>query len=108
MVILTGAVAQLGARLHGMEEVEGSNPFGSTTLLLRKLPSSHRTAGIELASCQWVPLDRWRVPLRFAGSYRVLQLSFLLPSLADSGKQTALKRRLTTCQMLQSCCTGSA
>ncbi len=30
VVILTGAVAQLGARLHGMEEVEGSNPFGST------------------------------------------------------------------------------
>jgi hypothetical protein len=30
VVTLTGAVAQLGARLHGMEEVEGSNPFGST------------------------------------------------------------------------------
>ena len=32
-----GAVAQLGARLDGIEEVEGSNPFGSTkeiTLLL--------------------------------------------------------------------------
>ena len=25
-----GAVAQLGARLDGIEEVEGSNPFGST------------------------------------------------------------------------------
>ena len=27
-----GAVAQLGARLDGIEEVEGSNPFGSTYL----------------------------------------------------------------------------
>ena len=26
-----GAVAQLGARLDGIEEVEGSNPFGSTS-----------------------------------------------------------------------------
>jgi hypothetical protein len=28
-----GAVAQLGARLDGIEEVEGSNPFGSTKIL---------------------------------------------------------------------------
>jgi hypothetical protein len=27
-----GAVAQLGARLDGIEEVEGSNPFGSTII----------------------------------------------------------------------------
>src|ERR1700722_2549785 len=74
-VILTGAVAQLGARLHGMEEVEGSNPFGSTTLLLRKLPSSHRTAAIELASCQWAPVSRGQSPpilLGLAVSFRPL------------------------------------
>jgi hypothetical protein len=29
-----GAVAQLGARLDGIEEVVGSNPIGSTTTLL--------------------------------------------------------------------------
>ena len=29
-----GAVAQLGARLDGIEEVEGSNPFGSTKYFL--------------------------------------------------------------------------
>jgi hypothetical protein len=28
-----GAVAQLGARLDGIEEVEGSNPFGSTKII---------------------------------------------------------------------------
>jgi hypothetical protein len=28
-----GAVAQLEARLDGIEEVEGSNPFGSTKIL---------------------------------------------------------------------------
>ncbi len=28
-----GAVAQLGARLDGIEEVVGSNPIGSTNLL---------------------------------------------------------------------------
>jgi hypothetical protein len=26
---ILGAVAQLGERLHGMQEVEGSNPFSS-------------------------------------------------------------------------------
>ena len=30
-----GAVAQLGARLDGIEEVVGSNPIGSTKLLNR-------------------------------------------------------------------------
>ena len=41
-----GAVAQLGARLDGIEEVEGSNPFGSTKFdqleierLDRRIPS---------------------------------------------------------------------
>jgi hypothetical protein len=32
-----GAVAQLEARLDGIEEVEGSNPFGSTKTLLTPL-----------------------------------------------------------------------
>ena len=27
----SGAVAQLGERLNGIQEVEGSNPFGSTS-----------------------------------------------------------------------------
>ena len=31
-----GPVAQLGARFHGMEEVEGSNPSRSTNLLINK------------------------------------------------------------------------
>ena len=31
--VLGGAVAQLGARLDGIEEVVGSNPIGSTNLL---------------------------------------------------------------------------
>ncbi len=30
----SGAVAQLGARLDGIEEVVGSNPIGSTNLFL--------------------------------------------------------------------------
>ena len=30
-----GAVAQLGARLDGIEEVVGSNPIGSTNIRLR-------------------------------------------------------------------------
>ena len=35
-----GAIAQLGERLHGMQEVVGSNPIGSTS---RNLPQlSHR------------------------------------------------------------------
>jgi hypothetical protein len=34
-VAFSGAVAQLGARLDGIEEVAGSNPAGSTTWLHR-------------------------------------------------------------------------
>ncbi len=40
-------MAQLGARLDGIEEVEGSNPFGSTSLRPRKrrrLPRRSRMA----------------------------------------------------------------
>ena len=33
---LGGAVAQLGARLDGIEEVVGSNPIGSTKTLANK------------------------------------------------------------------------
>jgi hypothetical protein len=36
-----GAVAQLGARLDGIEEVEGSNPFGSTIFTL-EIPDAAR------------------------------------------------------------------
>ena len=35
-----GALAQLGERLHGMQEVEGSSPFGSI----------HPGIGIDVAS----------------------------------------------------------
>ena len=31
-VFISGPVAQLGARFHGMEEVKGSNPFRSTKI----------------------------------------------------------------------------
>ena len=34
---LSGPVAQLGARLHGMQKVRGSNPLRSTLLVLRDL-----------------------------------------------------------------------
>jgi hypothetical protein len=33
VILSGGAVAQLGARLDGIEEVVGSNPIGSTNLL---------------------------------------------------------------------------
>ena len=34
-----GPVAQLGARLNGIEEVEGSNPSRSTKLSIEKSPA---------------------------------------------------------------------
>ena len=37
-------MAQLGARLDGIEEVEGSNPFGSTSLRLRQRSGGCRAA----------------------------------------------------------------
>gem|GEM_PF-3130281 len=41
MMILTGAVAQLGERLNGIQEVVGSIPSSSTMNLPKKPP--HRT-----------------------------------------------------------------
>jgi hypothetical protein len=38
-----GAVAQLGARLDGIEEVEGSNPFGSTIFTKLEIPYAARS-----------------------------------------------------------------
>ncbi len=35
-LILIGAIAQLGERLHGMQEVSGSIPLSSTKSLLKK------------------------------------------------------------------------
>ncbi len=35
--LASGPVAQLGARLHGMQKVRGSNPLRSTLLVLRGL-----------------------------------------------------------------------
>jgi hypothetical protein len=32
-----GAIAQLGERLHGMQEVSGSIPLGSTNLILNDI-----------------------------------------------------------------------
>jgi hypothetical protein len=38
-----GAVAQLGARLDGIEEVVGSNPIGSTNFIVRSGEILYRT-----------------------------------------------------------------
>ena len=44
-------MAQLGARLHGMEEVEGSNPFRSTNFTLARAlhrdPASPRNTSVS-------------------------------------------------------------
>ena len=45
-----GAVAQLGARLDGIEEVVGSNPIGSTNFRLYGPERSFR-------SCEEAPLN---------------------------------------------------
>ena len=37
-----GAIAQLGERLHGMQEVAGSIPAGSTNFLIYLLVCPHR------------------------------------------------------------------
>ena len=45
-----GAIAQLGERLHGMQEVSGSIPLGSTNLLLIQQPdSSTPSVGTSIA-----------------------------------------------------------
>jgi hypothetical protein len=47
MLQLGGAVAQLGARLDGIEEVVGSNPIGSTNLLSSFQSDSKRLRGTQ-------------------------------------------------------------
>ena len=42
-------MAQLGARLDGIEEVEGSNPFGSTIFTL-EIPHAARS----LSAAEWI------------------------------------------------------
>ena len=42
MQLLIGAVAQLGARLHGMQKVEGSSPSGSSKGEISVLVSTPR------------------------------------------------------------------
>jgi hypothetical protein len=48
-----GAVAQLGARLDGIEEVVGSNPIGSTILRNQRTyrPKSPTVASFAFSSC---------------------------------------------------------
>ena len=45
-----GPVAQLGARFHGMEEVDGSNPSRSTKFLkhLPPSPAKNPFAGVQI------------------------------------------------------------
>jgi hypothetical protein len=43
-------VAQLGARLDGIEEVEGSNPFGSTKSSQRVLLPLHSSESVHILS----------------------------------------------------------
>jgi hypothetical protein len=43
-----GAVAQLGARLDGIEEVVGSNPIGSTKYNNCKIPATFLFAELNL------------------------------------------------------------
>jgi hypothetical protein len=48
-----GAVAQLGARLDGIEEVRGSNPLGSTKKTEKALmarPVTRETSGLRTSS----------------------------------------------------------
>ncbi len=54
-----GPVAQLGARFHGMEEVDGSNPSRSTrtpvtTVYSRRLGVSALEKGTPHARCAWL------------------------------------------------------
>ncbi len=57
----SGPVAQLGARLHGMEEVEGSSPSRSTTV-------SSRTRCFD-AAFAGASLDRERSPVALTGLF---------------------------------------
>ena len=52
-----GALAQLGERLHGMQEVSGSIPLGSTIILYPK--KFRATAPACATSDTWFTLSLW-------------------------------------------------
>ena len=53
-----GALAQLGERLHGMQEVRGSIPLGSTTpLSISSLKRNHQSDQCTLKQLMWKCMD---------------------------------------------------
>ena len=58
-VFRDGAVAQLGERLNGIQEVGGSIPLGSTSL---------RLDGATFGSAMWITIDLGRSSVRHNGS----------------------------------------
>ena len=55
MRLLGGAVAQLGARLDGIEEVVGSNPIGSTNAPQSRWSIPSNVIIIFLSTTTWQP-----------------------------------------------------
>ncbi len=45
--VTSGAVAQLGERLNGIQEVEGSTPFGSTNRISSLRPAERRVVFVR-------------------------------------------------------------
>ncbi len=52
----SGAIAQMGERLHGMQEVVGSNPIGSIAWVCLRVPARERIAN-ELVSSDFFCVD---------------------------------------------------
>src|ERR1700683_5168477 len=75
-----GPVAQLGARFHGMEEVDGSNPSRSTKFLKHLAPSAGQNvvAGVQMESSRSVlsisqgEICAFRGPAFFSGDLHCL------------------------------------
>ena len=62
MLPLFGGIAQLGERLHGMQEVSGSIPLTSTNLrsaVVQESPETRRNAGFFMP--EWFAQVRWNM-----------------------------------------------
>ena len=68
---INGAIAQLGERLHGMQEVGGSIPPSSTIITYEKLTRRYMFLGIWLAERGWIPDFLLRIAVKFISKARI-------------------------------------
>jgi hypothetical protein len=81
-----GAIAQLGERFHGMEEVVGSIPTSSTNTPSTGFPRSPQFSTKRLAGARWR-----RLKFRVAGKEKLFSVGVYRLNSADAGHAAAFR-----------------